>query len=283
MRRVRRPGRAGPWGIAGAAIGATLAASSLAPALGDEWADTDGGGIDYGIELGPTDSYEDPDGGYTDYDDGYTPTEDDTVQLSPEEQLELDSNSIMCTVTFSCPEAPPETTPVEVEEEPLPPVNPAELGQTLLGRMEAPSPDISIAPAPPRPTLVRLWTWFWVPESQWQSRSDSISLRGTTVTVTIEPESVAWDTGEGTTTCDGPGEPWTAGSDAETSSCGHEYKHTTVDQPGGKYSVSATMTWRASWSCSGVCIADGGELGTLESESESARLEVRQRQSLVIE
>lgn len=270
-------------GTLGVGLSTLLLCTSAVADDDDQWASPDDGGIDYGIELGPTDSHNDsPDG--TDYsDEDYTPTDNGTVQLSPEEQLEVDTDGFMCTMTFTCPDAPPETDVDVEQEEPPPPVNPADLGQTLLGRMEAPSPNISIAPAPPRPTLVRLWTWFWVPESQWQSRSDSISLRGTTVTVSIEPESVTWDTGEGTTTCDGPGEPWTAGSDAETSSCGHEYKHTTVDQPGGKYSVSATMTWRASWSCSGVCIADGGDLGTIESESESARLEVRQRQSLVIE
>lgn len=269
------------WGIAGAAAGAVIAAVSLAPALGDDqWATPDGdGGIEYGIELDPTDDYSYD--GY-DYSDDYDGGDyDDYEQLSPEDQLEQDFDHLNCYIPFVCPEV--DTDQGGVQEEPVPPPNPADLGQVLLDRMPIPSPDISIAPAPPRPTLVQLWTWFWVPESQWRSQSESMSAGGITVTVTVEPESVTWNTGEGSTVCDGPGEPWTPGSDAETSSCGHKYTSTTVDEPGGKYSVSATMSWRASWTCEGACIADGGDLGTIESESESAQLEVRQRQSLVIE
>lgn len=281
MRRMTT--RTARWCIGGVAAGAAFAAFTLAPALADEWANPDGdGGIDYGIEIDPTDPYTGPDGGYDYDDDYYGPTEDgSTDPLSPVEQLEQDYDGVYCYLPLMCPETNVDPETGEVQE--LPPVNPAEVGQTLLGNMEPPSPDISIAPAPPRPTLVQLWTWFWVPEQQWQPITDSISIRNVTVTVTIEPESVAWDTGEGTTTCDGPGEPWASGSDAETSSCGHEYQHTTVDQPGGAYAVTATMTWSASWTCQGDCIATGGDLGTIESESESAQLEVRQRQSLVIE
>lgn len=277
MRRMR-------LGIVGAATALVAAAALAAPALADEWANPDGdGGIDYGIETDPSDSYTGPTDDYDGY-DGYSPDDvgGGSDPLTPPEQLDNDYDNIYCYIPEMCPDAPPvdEGTP---EQEAPPPVNPAELGQAVLDHMEVPSPHISIAPAPPRPTLVQLWTWFWIPDDQWQPHSDSVSLNGTTVTVTIEPESVDWQTGEGTTTCDGPGEPWSPGSDAETSSCGHEYEHTTVDQPGGKYTVSATMSWHASWHCEGICTGYDGDLGEITPGSTSAQLEVRQRQSLVIE
>lgn len=270
-----------------AAATAALCALPAGAALGDDdqYVQPDGdGGIDYGIELGPDTTYTPPQG--DDYDEnGYVPTDPDggTDPLTPLDELEnaQDPGVLYCMI-FPC-ETPVQPLDNSPDEQAPPPVNPADLGQIVLDHMDLPAPDISIAPTPPRPTLVQLWTWFWVPPGQWQPHSDSISLGGATVTVKIEPESVAWQTGEGTTVCDGPGEEWTPGSDAETSSCGHEYAHTTVDEPGGKYTVSATIKWHASWTCEGRCIATEGDFGTLDSDSSSARLEVRQRQSLVIE
>ncbi|MGH3357435.1 MAG: hypothetical protein ACRDO7_01440, partial [Nocardioidaceae bacterium] len=254
MRRIATCFAGATLGIVGAALPVLTS-----PAHGDEFANPDGdGGIDYGIEIDPSSPYTESQGDYDyDSDDGYTPSDLDgsTDPLSPAELLEIDLYQSYCGIPgleYAWCDAPPSVVPEEGEQQQAPPpVNPADLGQTLLDNMPLPSPDISIAPAPPRPTLVQLWTWFWVPEGQWQSQSDSITLGQTTVTVTIEPDSVVWSTGEGSTTCDGPGEPWTPGSDAETSSCGYEYEHTTVVEPGGKYTVSATIKWHASWTCSG--------------------------------
>lgn len=286
MRRIRHALTIGCAALG--VTGALLIATPVSADDDDQWANPDGdGGIGYGIDIDPG-TYV-PDTGSTDYSDDYSPTDLGGVaeELTPAEETEGAVYSGLCTGMFENPawcDTPegPGGGSIDVEEAPPPP-NPADLGQIVMDSMQLPSPKITMAPRPPNPTLVQLWTWFWIPQDQWQSQSDSISAGGITVTVTIEPEKVVWDTGEGTVTCDGPGEPWSPGSDAETSSCGHRYEHTTVDQPGGTYPVSATIQWHASWTCTGACMSDGGDFGLIDSDSSTAQVEVRQRQSLVIE
>ncbi|UYM06322.1 hypothetical protein [Solicola gregarius] len=241
----------------------TVCAVSLGgAAVGEEHVGTDGPSIDVEIESNPVDGSDD---GSTD-----TTGDADTGTTGPT----IPDCVVENMPGVGCGGIDPNQEPDGGPE--LPPVNPADLGESVLDTMYLPSPKVSISPGPPNPTYVNLWTWFWIPESQWVPKSKSVTLRGTTVTVTVKPETATWDSGEGTTTCAGPGEQWVEGS-PEESSCGHRYEST------GSMNVSASIGWHATWTCSGICIADGGDLGVLEADAGSAQLEVRQRQSMVID
>lgn len=249
-----------------------------APVNADGHADPNqsGPGIDYGVEIDPTGPTSDGTG-----DDGGTDGGTDNVTDGDSDGggdgfLCVNENGHVWNGDSDSCGGFPQDGQGQGAEQPPPPVNPADLGGQVLDTMLIPSPQVSISPGPPNPTYVNLWTWFWVPESQWAARSQSISLRGTTVTVTIEPVRTTWETGESTVRCDGPGEAWSAGK-GKRSSCGFEYSSP------GAVTVSASIGWHASWTCSGVCIADGGDFGVIESDESSSQLEVRQRQSLVID
>jgi hypothetical protein len=74
---------------------------------------------------------------------------------------------------------------------------------------------------------------------------------GQTVTAIATPKDVTWKMGEGTVTCT------TAGSRNGTG-CGYTYQRSSANQPGGKYAISATVTWNIYWTCEGVCDAATG-------------------------
>ena len=133
---------------------------------------------------------------------------------------------------------------------------PAELGRIAASRLVLPRPEVVVNPAAPAPQLVMLPTWLWVEAAWWSvSRSASASVPTVTVTATATPVRVVWSMGDGTTvTCEGPGTPYTSkvgGPAAASPDCGHTYRWASADRPGGVYEVSATVTWRVSWSGGG--------------------------------
>lgn len=77
--------------------------------------------------------------------------------------------------------------------------------------------------------------------------------------------------------CAGPGTVWVSGTDpvAESPTCGHTYRISSAVQPGGRYTVTATVDWVVSW-------AGAGRSGTLPdlSTSASVRLDVAESQAL---
>ncbi|MBO2454561.1 hypothetical protein J4573_46260 [Actinomadura barringtoniae] len=80
------------------------------------------------------------------------------------------------------------------------------------------------------------------------------------VTATAKPQGVTWKMVESSLECDGPGAP-------NSTKCGYSYNRSSANQPGGKYHISATLTWSLTWTCQGTCDTPGGDLGPMQMTS----------------
>lgn len=163
------------------------------------------------------------------------------------------------------------------------PVDAAALARSARDRLDLANPQIHTSPEAPVEALVGLETWMWVPLSQWTALTESASLGGTTVTVEAEPISTRWDMGEAVKFCPNPGRVWRKGLGQDaTTPCGYTYEHTSLRQPDNKYRISGQIRYAVTWTCSGVCSAPSGTLGTIDSAASTAALEVGERHSVVI-
>jgi hypothetical protein len=148
-------------------------------------------------------------------------------------------------------------------------------GQALLvaeavRRLRLPAPVIRLNPGPPAPQVLFVPTWLWVDSSLWGSRSAVASVPGLSVTATATPVSVTWSMGDGATvTCHGAGTPWRIGTDPDVESpdCRHTYTIASRDAPGGRFTVTASITWRVTW-------AGGGAFGTEPALTSTASVAV---------
>ena len=158
------------------------------------------------------------------------------------------------------------------------PPDPAEMARRALDEMRLTVPEIHTAPAAPDRTYVGLETWLWIPQAQWTTLTKSVSAGSTTVTVTAEPSNVVWNMGAGSTSCGDAGRPWRAGmSSSETTTCQFVYDRMS---DGGPFPILATMSFRASWTCEGACLAAAGSLGDVDGLPGRATMAVGERQTV---
>lgn len=163
-------------------------------------------------------------------------------------------------------------------------VDPAVLAERAMDQLELAVPEIHIAPDPPLATYVGLETWLWLPDGQWDSLSLTVSAGPTSVTVTATPVRVDWDLTEGSTSCASAGRPWVRGmSSSAQTDCSYTFSTLSDGQPDGKYAVSATIAYSATWTCSGACLTDNGDLGEVPSLTSNDAIEVDERQSVVVQ
>jgi hypothetical protein len=163
-----------------------------------------------------------------------------------------------------------------------PVMDPAVIAARAVDRLPLAVPEIGMAPMDPQRTTVGLETWLWVPEEQWDGQSLTVTAAGGSVTVTAAPVRVDWDLTEGSTSCFSPGRVWVRGmSGVGQTDCGYTFSTVSQGAPEGKYSVSATIVYEVSWTCSGVCLSESGDLGEVSSVSSSTAIEVIERQTVV--
>ncbi|TMQ90703.1 hypothetical protein ETD83_34245 [Actinomadura soli] len=126
--------------------------------------------------------------------------------------------------------------------------------------------------APDGKTYVQVRTSLWV-EGFDVVQTRPIGGNGQLIQATARPESVTWNMGETQKVCD------TAGSqDGKT--CHYTYKRSSAGQPGGKYEITATITWNLTWTCEGpACNPQQGDLGTMTMTSQPAPLVVSEIQT----
>jgi hypothetical protein len=132
---------------------------------------------------------------------------------------------------------------------------PAALGQVAVSRLVLPRPKIELSPPLTAPQLVMLPTWLWVDPQWWVVRSASASVPGVvTVTAMAEPTQVVWDTGDGGRYVCGRGTPYEPGMDPAAASpdCGHVYRRSSAGEPSHSFRLTATVSWRVSWSGGGM-------------------------------
>jgi hypothetical protein len=159
--------------------------------------------------------------------------------------------------------------------QPEPPSGPAVTPETLAQRayrfLPLPAPVIHTNPPPTQDQLVNLATFLWVGREAWGARTATASVPGLAVTVTAVPVTVTWRMGEGgVVVCRGPGTPFdpAAGGLDQPGTCSYTYRRASAGAPAGRFTVTATTTWRITWTAAGA--AGGGTLPPLSRSSQTA-------------
>jgi hypothetical protein len=112
----------------------------------------------------------------------------------------------------------------------------------------------------------------------------SVTAGATTVTVTATPAEVTWNLGPETTTCHGPGQAWVKGmTDGASTTCSVTNQETSVDEPDGKFAISAVIRYHVTWACRGACPTAGGDLGLVDAPAGAGSMTVLQRQTVVVQ
>lgn len=153
--------------------------------------------------------------------------------------------------------------------------------QTLANQVRAELPLRLDPPstAPPARSITGLPTWVWVDAAQFRAVTATRTAGPLSVTVTATPTSLTIDPGDGHTEhCSGAGVPWHEGADAgDPGACTHVYTQTSAGQPGGAFTLTATASWRISWT------ATNGQSGALPpvALANQSRLVVQQVQPVL--
>jgi hypothetical protein len=162
-------------------------------------------------------------------------------------------------------------------------IDPADVAANAVGQLPLEVPAVHLAPSPPDLTFVGLATWLWIESSQWHDLSLTVTAGGTGVTVRAHPVRVTWDLTEGSTTCSSPGRPWVPNMSSRASTdCSYTFDSVSSGEPGGRYRVTATLTYQVDWTCSGACLSSAGSLGEVDSLPGRAAIRVGERQSVVV-
>ncbi|MFI0420487.1 hypothetical protein [Spongiactinospora sp. 9N601] len=131
-------------------------------------------------------------------------------------------------------------------------VTPVMVALMARDRLKLPRPKIVSSPKQDVPQLVRLPIWLSVWPATWQPHSAAADADGITATATATPTTISWDMGDGrTVTCRGPGtrfQPGRHDPNQASPTCGHSYQESSATVPGGRYRVTATITWAVTWS-----------------------------------
>jgi hypothetical protein len=155
---------------------------------------------------------------------------------------------------------------------------PAVLAQAAESRLGLGSPVIQASPAVGLDQLVHVPTWLWL-AGPWAPVRATAAVPGEQVTATATPQRVTWHMGDGSmVTCRGPGTPYQPSGNpaAPSPTCGHTYARSSAAAPGGKFTVTATITWDVTWAGGG----GGGAFPGLVTTS-AVRVPVAQSQAIV--
>ena len=152
---------------------------------------------------------------------------------------------------------------------------------SAMGALNPPAPTIHTSPGYRKGLLVQTPTWLWLPPSYWRTYSTTIMVWGYVVTIFATPTMVRWKMGNGdSVTCIGPGTPWIPGFIDALSTCNYTYRHSSDRAAGGRYRISATVTFVGSFTTVGL----GGMRGPLGAvtRSSSVYAPVAEIQGLVV-
>ncbi|MGN9908225.1 hypothetical protein ACTMTJ_11845 [Phytohabitans sp. LJ34] len=152
------------------------------------------------------------------------------------------------------------------------PPDPETLARRAFAEITLRAPDLQIKPDPNGAGLVGLPVWLWVERGleTWGPIFNSESDRGLTVTIEARVNNLTFDLGDGSppVSCPGGGTPYPKGATGPSPDCGHVFTKSSKQQPGQKFTVTATTTWTVTWS-------GGGEIGTFEPQIREATVGVR--------
>lgn len=131
-----------------------------------------------------------------------------------------------------------------------------------------------------RRSYVGIPVWLWVENPQpltWGPYTETATLGGQTITATAQVTGVRWNMGDGReVVCGSLGTAYSVGYGlTDSPSCGHRYDRTSQNQPGDRYTVTATSQWTVTW----TSLAGPG--GTINLTASSAtQLEINEIQSV---
>jgi hypothetical protein len=137
-------------------------------------------------------------------------------------------------------------------------ITPQILAQQAIAHLDVTGADIHMVP-PPYPGgagLVGLPVWMWTPRTTntWGPKSATASAGGISVTATANGRRITWSMGDGhSVICSGVGTPYkTSYGNTSSPTCGYRYPQPSKNQPGGTYVITATTTFRVTWSGGGA-------------------------------
>jgi hypothetical protein len=149
-------------------------------------------------------------------------------------------------------------------------VSPIVLARQAYRFLPLPSPTIHTNPPADRQQLANLPTWLWLDRESWGPRTATASIPGLSVTVTALPVMVTWTMGDGgRVVCDGPGMAFDPAQATRQPNCGYTYRRSSAGQPAGRFTVTATTTWKITWTASGS-VTGGGTLPPLARSAQTA-------------
>lgn len=150
------------------------------------------------------------------------------------------------------------TLPIWIDAPPTALPSPATVAQTAIERMNLEPIDIGIVPedGPDRLGVVGMPVYLWVEDpaaNTFGPITKSATAGTVTVTATARVDSIVWTMGDGTTvTCTTAGTPYEDRfGDTDSPDCGHRYETTSWQQPGHKFTVTATAQWTVEWQGAG--------------------------------
>ena len=152
---------------------------------------------------------------------------------------------------FACPQTAGESFFLRFLAQPPDVPSIAQLARQAMESLPLAPARIGTAPDPDGVGLVGVPVWLWTEDTAatWGPVSVSVPGPGITVTAQGNAEQIAWDMGDGTTViCEAPGTPYDPSYGGQRSpDCGHVYRRPSLDQPGGRYQITATTTWHVRW------------------------------------
>lgn len=143
-------------------------------------------------------------------------------------------------------------------------LTPAQAAQRLISTFQLQGVNIGFAPNPNilgSKSYVGVPIWMWVNNPtplSYGPYTETATLGGQTITATAQVTSILWNMGDGTTVpCGSPGTEFRVAYGAiDSPTCGYRYSTTSDDQPGGRFTVTATSQWSVTWT-------GGGQNGTI--------------------
>ena len=165
------------------------------------------------------------------------------------------------------------------------------LGYLALSQVPWNPPSVGTSPPAGAPSVVNLPTYLYLNPGTganpgaWQTFTTTAAVGGVSATVVAVPEEVVWTTDGDSVTCPGQGVPYDSAwgnspAPAGSGACTYTYSDTSADQPGGTYSLSATVWYHATWTSTGAGGA-AGDLGVVPGLTVTEQITVDQIGSVI--
>jgi hypothetical protein len=165
------------------------------------------------------------------------------------------------------------------------------LGYLALSQVPWNPPSVGTSPPAGAPSVVHLPTYLYLNPGTganpgaWQTFTTTAAVGGVSATVVAVPEEVVWTTDGDSVTCPGQGVPYNSAwgnspAPAGSGACTYTYSDTSADQPGGTYSLSATVWYHATWTSTGAGDA-AGDLGVVPGPTVTEQITVKQIASVI--